>query len=507
VPTTIRDLLQDSELDLALIVEGDIDRPIRWVHVTELVDASSYLVGDEFILTTGMWRDRGNTALDFVQALETRSVAGIGFGLLHELDLVPSQLIRACRDRGVPLVVVPISTPFVAISQKFVDRLTIEREAELQRTLRLTKQLLAAADAPSATQALNALVRLLHRETGKDAWISDPTGRLLAHKGTATLIEIRAAATEGSEAIGNQEECSVGDGPFWIVRPLRSGSRVSAIVGMSGPEVDLIVRTGLEAALPVVSLVLARERAGRETERRLAGELISLILGRQIEIATARLTAYGVNPKHSLLAIVCSVADREQSLMLAEDWLADWGRPGVFALRGNELFALLEVSSLTSPVDAGEITSNLVVHIGASAAGVGSISSGIDKLRRSLIEADQSCRLASRQGGGTVLSHQLAGSHTFLLALQDQDVADAFHKAVLGELEEYDRQHGSDLIATIRTFLKLGGRWQETANALSLHVSSVRYRLDLVEKLTGRRLDKTSDRVDFWLALEGWEGE
>jgi hypothetical protein len=34
MPTTIRDLLEEPSLGLELLVGGDLDREIRWVHVT-----------------------------------------------------------------------------------------------------------------------------------------------------------------------------------------------------------------------------------------------------------------------------------------------------------------------------------------------------------------------------------------------------------------------------------------------------------------------------------------
>ena len=54
----------------------------------------------------------------------------------------------------------------------------------------------------------------------------------------------------------------------------------------------------------------------------------------------------------------------------------------------------------------------------------------------------------------------------------------------------------------MRTFLETGGRWQETADLLHVHVNTLRNRLERVESLTGRRLDSTPDRVDLWLALQ-----
>ena len=96
----------------------------------------------------------------------------------------------------------------------------------------------------------------------------------------------------------------------------------------------------------------------------------------------------------------------------------------------------------------------------------------------------------------------MTGSHALLLALQDQDVLDAFRESLLAPLEEHDARQGSDLVATLRTFLDSGGRWQETAQSLHVHVNTLRHRLERVESLTGRRLDSTPDRVDLWLALQ-----
>ena len=101
-----------------------------------------------------------------------------------------------------------------------------------------------------------------------------------------------------------------------------------------------------------------------------------------------------------------------------------------------------------------------------------------------------------------MVSHDLTGSHALLLALQDQDVLDAFRESLLSPLEEYDAQHGGSLVDTLRTFLETGGRWQETADLVHVHVNTLRNRLERVESLTDRRLDSTPDRVDLWLALQ-----
>ena len=69
MPMTVQELLDDPGLDLRVVVDGALDRPIRWVHTTELADPTPYLQGGELILTTGVWRDAGLTSERFVAPL------------------------------------------------------------------------------------------------------------------------------------------------------------------------------------------------------------------------------------------------------------------------------------------------------------------------------------------------------------------------------------------------------------------------------------------------------
>jgi DNA-binding PucR family transcriptional regulator len=93
------------------------------------------------------------------------------------------------------------------------------------------------------------------------------------------------------------------------------------------------------------------------------------------------------------------------------------------------------------------------------------------------------------------------GSHRMLLALHEEHTLQDFAAAVLGPLRQHDRAHRTTLEDTLRVFLDLGGRYVDTANALHVHVNTLRKRLERIEELTGRDVSATDDRVDFYLAL------
>ena len=118
---------------------------------------------------------------------------------------------------------------------------------------------------------------------------------------------------------------------------------------------------------------------------------------------------------------------------------------------------------------------------------------------------------ALARDGHYLIPRQLAatfehvGSHRMLMALHEAHTLSDFSAAVLGPIRDHDSSHRADLEHTLRTFLDLGGRFNESAAALHVHVNTLRNRLARIEELTGRDLSATDDRVDLYLAL-GAEG-
>ncbi|MGW4567556.1 universal stress protein [Streptomyces sp. NPDC004561] len=80
------------------------------------------------------------------------------------------------------------------------------------------------------------------------------------------------------------------------------------------------------------------------------------------------------------------------------------------------------------------------------------------------------------------------------------EVRTAFSRTVLGPLLD-GRPPVAALLTTLETFLACDGSWARTAQALHLHVNTVHYRMQRIERLTGRDLSRLGDRLDLWAAL------
>src|SRR6185369_3169122 len=93
--------------------EAQSDRPIRWVHVSELEDPTPWLRGGELLLTTGM--GIGKTPARqraYVRKLAEARLAGLGFGLGFSHTKVPKAVADAAEAAGFPVFEVPYEVPF-----------------------------------------------------------------------------------------------------------------------------------------------------------------------------------------------------------------------------------------------------------------------------------------------------------------------------------------------------------------------------------------------------------
>jgi PucR family transcriptional regulator, purine catabolism regulatory protein len=493
MPMTVQELLNDPDLGLRVVVDGALDRPIRWVHTTELKDPSLYLQGGELILTTGVWRDAGLTSEQFVAPLRAMDVAALGYGIPTAGGGVPDDLERACREAGLPLIAVPFELPFIAVTRAFVDREYGGREDALRARVRRNDELVRAAGYGSGLESILDVL-----DPRLSAWVAGP-GSLVTAAGPAPSDD-DAAALRAAVA-GLQAEYPIA-AAGWLAFPIVTVGRTEAhLVVAAGPRgLGEDERAAVDQALPFLGLELARRRAIRESERRLASELVDLIMAGpgQQQAAAARLETFSLDAARPLAAIVCEADDPDAGLDPVEIGLAEAGVTAVAAVKAPEIVAVAQWDG--EEPELADLAAALHARLGG-AIGVGGLASDATGLRTSIVEARHACRFARlRRDAGWATHHQV-GSHSLLLALQDEDVLAAFRKALLQPLEEHDARRQSRLVETLDRFLSSGCRWQRTAAELHVHVNTLRHRLARVEQLTGRDLGSMEDRVDLWIAL------
>ena len=113
--------------------EDRLNRAVRWVHVTELLDPASFLEGGELVLTTGMPQPNDPTRLrGYADQLADVGAAGLVVELGRRYRQVPADLVAACRARDLPLIVLSQGIRFIEVTQT-VHALILDAQGELLR--------------------------------------------------------------------------------------------------------------------------------------------------------------------------------------------------------------------------------------------------------------------------------------------------------------------------------------------------------------------------------------
>lgn len=504
MPLTARELLQDESMRLTAEVETDLDVPISWIHVTELPDPSAYLQGGELVLTTSVGM-AGRRPKQFANALSRCGVAALGYGLRTSDETIPRSLVGACADEGICLLRVPHDQAFSLISRAFFERVAREREERLRTTLRENEELVQVM---GEGLGMSGLLGVVARHSRLHAWVIGPGSKVRSSLGSEPLASGEVCRIRETAA-GNQPSEAVSVAPrlvdSWSVYPIYTASGTDAylVLDRTPDELTTEDQNAIQCALPFLGMELEHERALSETERRFAVELIDLINAGpgQLPAVSARLEAFGLDSDLPLVIGVCETPAANGSQGAIGAALRERSIQSIVAIKTPEIVVITQVVGPdVAPLDLARLLRETIA--GRGAVGVGSVARSVSGLKASLVAARHACRFARRHRPQLAYAaHQELGSHSVLLALQDEDVLREFQLALLGSLLAHDAQHHSDLVKTLEAFLMSGGRWKHTAEALHIHVNTLRHRLSRVEHIAERDLSSMEDRVDFFIAI------
>jgi len=207
---TLRSVLRSPTVQAAepevLAGGSHLDRSVRWVHVSEVVDISDLLLGGELILSTGL--SLGGPGADPVRYLEDLAGAG-ACGLMVELSdrfcEVPDAVVDVARDRGFPIIVLHQKVRFVDITEEVHRKIVTEQYASLQFGQQVHEAFTALSLEGASSQKIIETTALLCQAT---VVLEDLSRRVVAY---ATPMKHRLAGVDADllAAVGPVSERTV----------------------------------------------------------------------------------------------------------------------------------------------------------------------------------------------------------------------------------------------------------------------------------------------------------
>jgi purine catabolism regulator len=511
---TVKELVADAGLELEA-GRGAAETPVRWVHSTELLDPTPWLSGGELLLTTGLQLKGPVEQRQFIRRLVDHQLSGLGFGSGFGHDRIPPALAAEADKLDFPLFEVPYEVPFIAITEKAFARLLNDQYQVLQRGLAIHKRL---EQLVLEERGLDEVARVLANAIGAAIVVLGSRGETMTATGFRRRLPKTALDSVRAEIA---DRTAAGKAvAFAPDHPSVSGRALALPVaerGPEGPQAWLVAvkdsggladseRMILHQAVTVVALELMRRRVVRDTERRLAGDVIKEAVSGLLdehELET-RLRPFGIGNESAVL--VFDLSDPAAGEPILDRTLADIGVKGLVGVSDGLLSTIVNVAQIGPLELAEQVRRALENHFGdvrAAASRTGPVTS----LRRSFHEARCALEVVSMSNGSApeVASYRDLGAFQFLLSVQDDDALHMYCDSVLGPIENGEGEYGDELLRSLEAFLEHNGQWERAARQLYCHRHTLRYRIRRVEELTGRDLSRARDRIEFWLALRARE--
>ncbi|KAA0094716.1 PucR family transcriptional regulator [Mycolicibacterium sp. P1-18] len=355
----------------------------------------------------------------------------------------------------------------------------------------------------------DGIVEAMHRLTGVPVCVEDRFGNLLAWSGPGRPH--RSARPKAAEreaflhGLAEQAGPTRSDGRVCVL--IRPHAEILGLVALIFPDgkPDEEQLYALRYGSRVLGLELSHRRNLAEMQLSLSRELVDdLLSGTDADGAYARAEALGYDLRHPHYVVVIHTG---RSASKAD--IAAVGRAAanlhVSHLVGHHgsSIVLLTDGHPTRHALHREISRQLghdrsAIGIGPRCDAPTEFPQAFHKARRAL-----NVRLHSARPQG-VSDYDELGFYHLVDAAHTVGVAEEYLRRWLGPLVDYDEAKHTDLVHTLSHYLECGGNYDESAAALHVHRSTLRYRLRRIAELTGVDLRDVDARFNLHAATRVW---
>jgi sugar diacid utilization regulator len=356
-------------------------------------------------------------------------------------------------------------------------------------------------------EGLDGIATALHELTGYAVVIEDRTGNLIASAGTPPadpypLMGFEARERWLAQVRTGEHAVHSGGRLVAIASPRDDVVGVLALVDPDGSAAE-DDRTALEHGATVLAMELARLQSVADTELRLGRDLVDQLLAGTAStqvLEHARGLGFDVARPHRVFAMTAADLDRRhvELLQVVRRAAVSVDAPALVVARGPTVLLLVDTA-----VDEDGLVGAVARYMGGEICriGVGGACRSVADFPRSQREAEVALRMlhiAGRQAG--VSHYDDLGVYRLLAEVQDPDSIEQFVRHWLGPLLDYDAERHTELVTTLSRYLEMGGSYDATADAVAVHRSTLKYRLQRIRDISGVDISDPGARFNLELA-------
>lgn len=481
-----------------------LERPVDWVHVTELPDIGPLLRGGDLVLTTGIALVDTEPALTaFARGLADSGAAGLFLELGRRWAQAPPALVAACAEHDLPLVALRREVRFAAVTQAVGERLVDEQLAALREAHHVHDVFTELSQEEAEPAAVLAAVERL---AGAPVVLESAEHQVVDHRpGPADPVAFVADWERRSRAVRHDGRTTWDAGNGWLVtrvgRRERGWGRL--VIGCAGPPSERLTAIA-ERAAAALALHRLYDRNRDSHVRRLHQELLLALTADAGDAELRRRVVLAGVPERGRQYVGLALRPRQghaDETVPAVLGAAEEERlPCLVAASDTEVRALVAVPARA---DAVAVVDRLVAHAARRGAIVAAAGTAVPELAHADRTLRESSFVLAAVGPGDPRVHRLEDVHLrgLLALLGDDERLRDFADRELAPLREADAAHGTDLLRTARTLVECWGSKAGAATRLNLSRPALYDRIAKLDRVLGGSLEDAERRSSLHVAF------
>lgn len=478
---SVKEILRLPILKDAKIVSGieGLDRIVCSIDNMEVPEIKPrHREGEIFLIMTDPIHHEPSLLTQLVEDLAQVGAAALVFKQGRFVQEIPNAMIEASNRFQLPVITIPVDTPFIDITNAVTELVLNWQMALLSRAeeigTKLTNMVLENKGiqvlADNVSDILNAAISIFDYNGNEIVQVPKKSSKLTGYTNYDILVNEQVA------------------GKLIVYKE----------------SLDAMEQVCVNQARVVFSLELMRMKTAEQTEMTLKGNFIDEILselppselevqkkGRQLDFDPDKLWEIAIiegiddnsdGPIYSELKTLLISESQRKSL---RPHLERRGAQVLLLLPSQERKDTFWLDLLRVWVDQHLGEDKARIHIGMGT------KFPLWNVYQSYLEARKALEITLKTYAQTcfVPYEDLEVYKVLADVAKDKDLSDLFQRK-LGNLLSYDQDTRSELLKTLYVYLELGRNIQETAKKLYIHRNSVKYRLDRIEEIA--QLDLSS---------------
>lgn len=491
----------------------------RCNHMTilETPDGLNWMEGGEFLLTAGYALCNDEKIKDnMVLTAYNKGVSAIGIKDNRYFGEIDDKLVQDANKYGVPLIKFQYDLIYTDTISSFYDLLFYRKNEYILNLNNMYEKLL---DLSFENKDIDGIIYSLSNLSNSNVFLFDDNFDILGHSiiDSTSYNDIAAYLpfnNKGKPIIQDTMESCVNykvKNSYISIYSIIRKDTVVFLYLVTGRKLSALEQNSIEYGKSIISMNLEKESMIKLKQSRFNKILVETMLNNKDlpnEFYNNVEKDLGWDKEGEFISICIKIDAKDDKNVMDFNYIIYeilndiLGSNNYLATdRSNEIFLFLKMQSSIYFEDMiNGIKKGLRIYKDKFL-----VSIGISNAHSSLKEIENlynESYLAALYNENGVTYYRSLKTMKLLYPLKDDEEISNYYENTIRKIEVYDKDHGTNLLATMEAYFRYNLNKKVTASKLFIHVETLRYRLNRIEEITGYSVTDTEDIFALQMGLK-----